>query len=767
MKQKGLWDDENAKKEIDRDLGDTTKPEKGGGRKVRPTDEFGVIPEGAPLALRMTPMDFEEFLGQEELMGPGKPLRRMIEEDRISSMLFWGPPGTGKTALARLIASKTHSYFKELSAVTSGVKDVREVVEFAREARKMGRKTILFLDEIHRFTKAQQDALLPHVENGTLILIGATTENPYFSVNSPLLSRMRIFKFEPLLPSHIETLLMRAITDRKRGLFAGNSVAESKLQAEAEITPQGIQTDYLIIENGVIDHIVRYCKGDARVALNVLEAVYNISDVADGKKILTLEKTMDVTQSPTLIYDKTGDQHYDIISAYIKSMRGSDPDAAVYWLARMLEAGEDPRYVARRLVICAAEDVGLADPMALVIAESAFRASEHLGMPEVRIPLAEATVYVCLAPKSNSAYLAIERALADVREKPTYAVPLPLRGTGYYGAEELGHGDGYLYPHDYPGHYVQQQYLPDELVGVKYFEPAETDVFEKKLKEVPCMDKKMGVIGAGTMGCGIAETALVAGYEVVLIDATEDLARKGYERIEKSLSKGVDKGRITPEAKENMVSRLNCSADFKELSGADVVIEAITEKIDAKKEAFKKVSQVVSKDALIGSNTSSLSITEMSKAVEEPGRFLGIHFFNPVPVMKLVEIVKGENTSVDTIERARALCDELGKTPVIVKESPGFVVNRLLCPMLNEATYLLMEGVASAEDIDTAMKLGANHPIGPLALADLIGIDVLYAIMETLAAELDEHKYKPCPLLKEMIDQGHLGRKTGQGFYEY
>ena len=216
-----------------------------------------------------------------------------------------------------------------------------------------------------------------------------------------------------------------------------------------------------------------------------------------------------------------------------------------------------------------------------------------------------------------------------------------------------------------------------------------------------------------------------------------------------------------------MISRLSCSSDYKELSGADVVIEAITEKMDAKKEVFKKISHVVSKDALIGSNTSSLSITEMSKACEEPGRFLGIHFFNPVPVMKLVEIVKGENTALETVEKAKALCDELGKTPVIVRESPGFIVNRLLCPMLNEAAYLLMEGIASKEDIDTAMKLGANHPIGPLALSDLIGIDVLYAIMETLAAELDEHKYKPCPLLKEMIDKGQLGRKTGQGFYKY
>ena len=281
------------------------------------------------------------------------------------------------------------------------------------------------------------------------------------------------------------------------------------------------------------------------------------------------------------------------------------------------------------------------------------------------------------------------------------------------------------------------------------------------------MGKKIGVIGAGTMGSGIAETCLVAGHEVVLIDATEELARKGYERIEKSLSRGVEKGRITPEQKEQMMSRLKYSADYSELRDALVVIEAVTENMDVKKEVLEKVSQAVSKDAMIGSNTSSLSITKMSEAVDEPGRFLGIHFFNPVPVMKLVEIVKGGNTAPETIEKAKLLCEELGKTPVIVKESPGFIVNRLLCPMLNEAAYVLMEGVATAEDIDTAMKLGANHPMGPLALADLIGIDVLYAIMETLADELDEHKYRPCPLLKEMIDKGHLGRKTGQGFYKY
>ncbi len=462
MSQKGLWDSQ------DQGLGN--RPDAAGianSRGLRSNEaaagpNVGLKPPpGAPLALRMTPTDFNEFFGQEELMGPGKALRKMVEEDKIVSMLFWGPPGTGKTALARLIASKTRSYFKELSAVTSGVQDVRQVVAFAKEARKAGRRTILFLDEIHRFTKAQQDALLPHVENGTITLIGATTENPYFSVNSALLSRMRVFRFEHLAPSDIRTMLERALSDHERGIAAGEKGSGKSPVIE--------------VEDKALEHIVGYSKGDGRTALNVLEAMYNAGDVIDGKKVLTLEKALEVTQSPVLFYDKTGDQHYDIISAYIKSMRGSHPDAALYWLARMLYSGEDPRYVARRLVICASEDVGLADPMALVLAESAFRAAEHLGMPEARIPLAQATVYVALAPKSNSAYLAVDRALQDVKERPAYPVPAHLRGTGYYGAQKLGHGDGYLYPHDYPKHYVEQQYLPKELQGTRYFQPSEND----------------------------------------------------------------------------------------------------------------------------------------------------------------------------------------------------------------------------------------------------------------------------------------------------
>lgn len=436
MNQRGLWEDSS--------FPDAKRKER------TPASSLG-IPEDAPLAFRMTPCTFDEFVGQEELVGPGKALRKSIEDDRIPSVLFWGPPGTGKTALARLIALQTKSAFTELSAVTSGVQDVRNAVLLAEHNRLGGKRTILFLDEIHRFNKAQQDALLPHVEKGTLVLIGATTENPYFAVNAALLSRMRIFKFDHLSPYHIETILDRALKDC-RGL-AG--------QAE--------------IEEDAVKHIVQFSGGDARTALNLLEALYFASSAEDGKRSLTLEKALEISQSPALFYDKTGDQHYDIISAYIKSMRGSDPDAAVYWLARMLEAGEDPRYVARRLVICAAEDVGNADPVALLLAEAAFRACEHLGMPEARIPLAQATIYVALAPKSNSAYLAIELAIADVREKPAYPVPVHLRGTGYAGAEELGHGAGYVYPHDYPGGKVNQEYLPTELKGRIYYRPPEQE----------------------------------------------------------------------------------------------------------------------------------------------------------------------------------------------------------------------------------------------------------------------------------------------------
>ncbi|HHY44459.1 MAG TPA: replication-associated recombination protein A [Firmicutes bacterium] len=429
-----------------------------------------VIPPDAPLALRMTPRSFDEFVGQEDVVGPGKALRKAIEGDRIPSMLFWGPPGTGKTCLARLVAMKTKSVFRELSAVTSGVQDVRNVVAEARKNRERGKRTILFLDEIHRFNKAQQDALLPHVEKGTIALIGATTENPYFAVNPALLSRMQIFSFKHLEPRHIEEIVKRAVEDSERGLAAGGT---------GEAGPEGEAGERVQLGTGVLEHIVTFSKGDGRVALNLLEALYNVSKAQegqDGKVVLTLERALEITQSPRLFYDKLGDQHYDIISAFIKSMRGSDPDATVYWLARMLESGEDPRFVARRIVICASEDVGLADPMALLVAEAAFRASEHIGMPEAQIPLAHAALYVALAPKSNSAWAALDAAIGAVREKPAYPVPPHLRGTGYSGAQKLGHGVGYKYAHNYPGHWVDQQYLPDELQGTTFYKKGEHDI---------------------------------------------------------------------------------------------------------------------------------------------------------------------------------------------------------------------------------------------------------------------------------------------------
>lgn len=409
MEQKGLWEDETA--------------------------DSLAIPKGAPLALRMAPFSLDEFLGQEDLLGEGRPLRLAIQGDTIPSMLLWGPPGSGKTALARLVAKKTRSCFSVLSAVSAGVSDVRKVVSSARLQGRKGIKTILFLDEIHRFNKTQQDALLPHVEDGTLTLIGATTENPFYSLNRALLSRLRVFSFKELAEKDISTLLERALGNKKRGLGADNVILDRRAQ----------------------EHIVSFSKGDARVALNLLEALYNAdkADAAPSMPVnLSYETVRKITQTPHLFYDKKGDQHYDTVSAYIKSMRGSDPDAAIYWLARMLEGGEDPRFIARRLMICAAEDVGNEDPTALLLAEAAFSAAMNLGMPEVRIPLAQVTIYVAQAPKSNAALKAIDQAMKDVREKPWYPVPLHLTGPGYVN------------PHEHPD--VPQAYLPMEILGREY-----------------------------------------------------------------------------------------------------------------------------------------------------------------------------------------------------------------------------------------------------------------------------------------------------------
>ncbi len=503
-RQQGLWPEDGDYPRAPLGAGRTR--EGASGTDFRP-GPGGLQGKAEPLAARMAPRDFSEFFGQEELVGEGRALRRAIEEDRIISMIFWGPPGTGKTVLGRLIASMTRSRFVELSAVTAGVADVRKATEEAALWKSKGKRTILFIDEIHRFNKAQQDVLLPHVERGTFILIGATTENPFFAVNPALISRSRIFRFQSLKDQDIEAILKRAIADEERGY--GHLALD--------------------IEDGVIEHIIRFAKGDARIALNTLEALVDAGErvrVEEGlvasqsaeavagmtgaampanavtraetveagtaeakpsgrplEKIrITLKTAEDVTQTAPLLYDRAGDQHYDVISAYIKSIRGSDPDAAIYWLARMLKGGEDPRFIARRLVIAAAEDIGNADPMALVLAEAALRTVEHVGMPEARIPLAQATLYLACAPKSNASYLAIDKAMKDVEEKPAFPVPPHLRGTGYYGAEKLGHGVGYLYPHEFPGHHVAQQYLPAELEGTRYYEP-DPQGFEKTLRE--------------------------------------------------------------------------------------------------------------------------------------------------------------------------------------------------------------------------------------------------------------------------------------------
>ena len=417
----------------------------------RPAEASGEM----PLAARMRPRTIDEFIGQEQIVGPGKLLRRAIEADEIISAIFWGPPGSGKSSLAAVIASSTRSAFEKFSAVTSGVADIRRVIEKAKDRKKFhGQKTILFVDEIHRFNKAQQDAFLPHVENGTIVLIGATTENPYFEVNSPLISRSRIFRFEQLTGDQVGQIIRTALEDRERGLGKYN----------------------VVLEDDAMEHLVNIANGDARVALNALEmAALTVPPDAEGRRILTLEIAEEAIQQRALRYDKDGDEHYDVISAFIKSMRGSDPDAALYWLARMIYAGEDPRFIARRMVIQAAEDVGNADPMALVVATAAAHAVEYVGMPEAQIPLAQAAIYLACAPKSNSSYTGISRALKDVAEKEAKPVPIHLRDSNYRGSRALGHGKGYKYPHDYPGHWVEQQYIPDGIKSQPYYEPSEAE----------------------------------------------------------------------------------------------------------------------------------------------------------------------------------------------------------------------------------------------------------------------------------------------------
>lgn len=414
----------------------------------------------SPLASRLRPATLDEVVGQKHIIGKDKLLYRAIKADKLSSIIFYGPPGTGKTTLARVIANTTSARFKQLNATVAGKKDMEEVVNEAKSTLGMyGQKTILFIDEIHRFNKGQQDYLLPFVEDGTVILIGATTENPYFEVNGALISRSRIFELKALTKEDIKELLHRAVTDRERGMGSYNVKADED----------------------ALDFLADMANGDARAALNAIElGVLTTERAADGNIHIDLATAQECIQKRALGYDKDGDNHYDTISAFIKSMRGSDPDAAVYYLARMIYAGEDVKFIARRIMICAAEDVGNADPQALGVAVNAALAAERLGLPEARIVLSQAATYVACAPKSNAAYEAIDKALDTVRSTKTPPVPNHLRDSHYKGAGKLGHGQGYLYAHSYPHHYVKQQYLPDGMEDAVFYTPTDNG-YEKQM----------------------------------------------------------------------------------------------------------------------------------------------------------------------------------------------------------------------------------------------------------------------------------------------
>lgn len=416
----------------------------------------------SPLASRLRPTTLDEVVGQEHIIGKDKLLYRAIQADKLSSLLLYGPPGTGKTTLAKVIAGTTKAEFLQINATSAGKKDMEAVVQKAKENNGMyGRKTILFIDEIHRFNKGQQDYLLPFVEDGTIVLIGATTENPYFEVNGALISRSIIFELHPLSDEDIRKLLVRAVTDEEKGLGSYHAV----------------------IDEDALAFLSDISGGDARMALNAIElGVLTTERAEDGKIHITLEVASECIQKRTLRYDKTGDNHYDTISAFIKSMRGSDPDAAIYYLARMLYAGEDIKFIARRIMICAAEDVSNADPQALVVATQAAQAVERIGMPEAQIILAQAAAYVACAPKSNSAVTAISAAMQYVSSHPNHKIPSYLQDAHYKGAAKLGHGIGYQYAHDFENHYVAQQYLPDEIRDMKFYNLSGQG-YEKKLKE--------------------------------------------------------------------------------------------------------------------------------------------------------------------------------------------------------------------------------------------------------------------------------------------
>jgi putative ATPase len=415
-----------------------------------------------PLAYRMSPRTLEEYVGQEEIVGPGKMLYRMIKADRISSIILYGPPGTGKTSLARIIAATTKANFDKLNAVTSGVADIKRIAgDTQNQLLNPNGRTVLFIDEIHRFNKAQQDALLPFVENGTIVLIGATTENPFFEVNKALISRSSVFMLKPLHEKHILKIIRAALSDKERGL--GNYD--------------------LAVENDAVNYLASISNGDARTSLNALELAVMTSDIReDGKIHIDLSTIEECVQKRAIMFDKSGEEHYDNISAFIKSMRGSDPDAAVFYLARAIYAGEDPVFLARRIIICASEDVGMANPNALQVAVAAAQAVHMIGMPEARILLSHAAVMVATSPKSNASYMAINKAMEDIEHKNTGRVPMHLRNAPAKGMETLGYGKDYKYAHDYNGNLVRQEYLPPEMKGTVYYNPT-ANGYESKIKE--------------------------------------------------------------------------------------------------------------------------------------------------------------------------------------------------------------------------------------------------------------------------------------------